>query len=213
MGASRTDSGAHARGQVCHFDSEVAIEPYRWSGVLNRVLPNDVAVRGSVQVPEAFNSRFWARDRFYRYRIWNAPSDPFAERTAYGWDQPLDVEAMARVARRLVGEHDFRAFTEELRPEVQNTVRKLFAVEVARVGREVRIDIVGTAFLRGMMRRISGGLLEVGRGLRSEAEIVALLTHEGRADRQGPEVLPAQGLTLMRVRYGRHPRDVRETAS
>jgi len=213
VGASRTDSGAHARGQVCHFDTEVAIEPHRWAGVLNRVLPRDVAVRSSVQTDGAFNSRFWARDRHYRYRIWNAPCDPFAERTAYGWDQPLDVEAMVRVGKALEGEHDFRAFTEELRPEVLNTVRKLFSVKVARVGREVRIDIVGTAFLRGMMRRISGGLLEVGRGLRSEADIAALLTREGRAERHGPEVLPAQGLTLMRIRYGRHPRDVRETAS
>ena len=209
VGASRTDSGAHARGQVCHFDTEVGIEPERWAQALSRVLPSDAAVVSSKAVPEAFHSRFCAVDRFYRYRIWNAERDPFEERTAQGWRTPLDERAMQVAATVLVGEHDFLAFTEELAPHVKNTVRTLFSVGVKRIGREVRIEVVGTAFLRGMMRRISGGLLEVGRGLREPETIGALLTHDGRSSTPWPEVLPARGLTLMRVRYGRVLRDSR----
>lgn len=209
VGASRTDSGAHARGQVCHFDSEVAIEPERWARVLNRVLPLDVGVVRSSEVGAEFNSRFWARNRAYRYRIWNTGKDPFEARTAHVWEKPLDMQAMADAARSLVGKHDFRGYTEELADYVTNTERKLFSVDVSRAGQSIRIDIVGTAFLRGMMRRMAGGLLEVGRGVRDGQEIAALLTHDGRSNLSWPEVLPARGLTLMKVRYGRHPRDVR----
>jgi tRNA pseudouridine38-40 synthase len=113
-------------------------------------------------------------------------------------------------AMSLVGSHDFFAFT-QLVPAEANTVRELFSVRVSRVHDEVRIDIVGTAFARGMMRRISGGLFEVGRRARSPESVTALLK-EGRTSRlHRPVVLPAKGLTLMRIRYGRSPREqVRE---
>jgi tRNA pseudouridine38-40 synthase len=112
----------------------------------------------------------------------------------------------------LVGSHDFRAYTEELQPEIENTVRKLHSVEVRKVGDEYWIDVKGTAFLRGMMRRMSGVLYEVGRGIRPVHQVGALLT-EKREEMHWPVVLPAAGLTLMGITYGRHPKDVRKTAS
>ena len=199
IGASRTDSGAHARGQVCHFDTNVAIPPEKWAYVLNRAMPSDVAVLRSHQVPITFNSRFSARDRWYR----------FVSRVDYDYNRPLDVAAMQVAAKHLVGEHDFLAYTEELDPSVENTVRELFSVEVSQTRGEVRIDIVGTAFLRGMMRRMSGALLEVGRGYRPVEDVAALLT-EKRVELAWPVVLPAKGLCLMQVRFGRHPRDNRK---
>jgi tRNA pseudouridine38-40 synthase len=120
---------------------------------------------------------------------------------------------MQEGARELLGEHDFRAFTEELDPGIENTRRTLHCVDLseARGGSEIVVDIVGTAFLRGMMRRMAGALLEVGRGHRPVRDIRVLLS-EWQSSTQLPVVLPAKGLTLMRVRYGRHPRDNR-TAS
>lgn len=214
-GASRTDSGAHALGQVCHFDLEAAIPAERWPAALNRALPRDIRVRSAAEVDSAFHSRFCARDRSYRYRILQNESDPFRGRFAHREPRPLDVDRMRASATLLIGLHDFIAFTAELSPDVGNTMRTLRSVGVSRVRDEVRIDVVGTAFLRGMMRRIAGALLEVGRDRRKPESLRALLVGGLNPDTQ-PVVLPAHGLTLMRVRYGRHPVDNRannETAS
>ncbi|MCX7800728.1 MAG: tRNA pseudouridine(38-40) synthase TruA [Fimbriimonadales bacterium] len=207
VGASRTDAGAHARGQVCHFDARAGIPAERWTGVLNRILPPDVRVLDSRAVPEAFHSRFCARWRLYRYRILVGAPDPFRERYAFRHGRGLDLGAMREAADRLIGEHDFRAFSEELKGQ-GNTVRALLRVDVAAVRDEVRIDVAGTAFVKGMMRRIAGFLLEVGKGQRPADDAEGLLG-ERRGELQWPVVLPAKGLTLLRVAYGRTLRDVR----
>jgi tRNA pseudouridine38-40 synthase len=210
-GASRTDGGAHARGQVCHFDTNVSIPVEKWSHVLNRVLGQDVAVVSARKVSDDFSSRFWALDRYYRYRIGVGLRDPQRSRFVHHYGRPLDVEAMERAAGALLGTHDFRAFTEELEPHVINTTRRLMRFDVRRVRDEVWVDVVGTAFLRGMMRRMAGALLEVGRGKRPVEEVSRLLDIEKRSSLQWPVVLPANGLCLMRVRYERHPRDCRQS--
>ncbi len=211
IGASRTDSGAHAKGQVCHFDSSVAIDPAKWTSVLNNVMEPDVAIVSSESVDKDFHSRFSVVDRFYRYRIQTAPRDPQRSRYSHTYCRPLDVQKMQEAAKALVGRHDFLAFTEELEPTVENTWRDLFKVDVRQVRDEVWVDVVGTAFLRGMMRRMSGALLEVGRGYRAQEQIGQLLG-EAREQLRWPVVLPAKGLCLMRVRYGRQPRDNRLTS-
>jgi len=208
VGASRTDSGAHAKGQVCHFDCEVKIEPSKWARVLNKVLEPDVAVVSSKQVEEGFHSRFSAQDRFYRYRILTDVRDPLRSRFVHEYGRKLDVPKMQQAARALLGDHDFKAFTEELDPGVENTRRRLFSVDVSQIRDEVWVDVVGTAFLRGMMRRMAGALLEVGREYRPVEEVGKLLTEE-RNNFQWPVVLPASGLCLIRIRYGRHPKDNR----
>jgi tRNA pseudouridine38-40 synthase len=178
---------------------------------LNRILPPDIAVGSSELVSERFHSRFCAFSRSYRYRIAIGPRDPMDARYVYNHWEALDAAAMTLAASALVGLHDFRAYTEELDPRIENTVRRLFRVAVRPKGREIWIDVEGTAFLRGMMRRIAGALFEVGRGLRSARDAGDLLT-ERRSDLQWPVVLPAKGLALMRVKYGRHPVDNREKA-
>lgn len=206
QGASRTDSGAHARGQVCHFDSSSGIPPEKWAAVLGKRLPRDICVRRSDQVPDDFESRFWAIDRHYRYRILTGWRDPQRARYAHHFGRHLDSTLMDRAAQALAGEHDFRSFGEELEPDT-NTVRTVFRIDVRSVRDEIWIDVVGTAFLRGMMRRIAGALVEVGRGARPADDLRRLL--DPATDLQLPEVLPARGLTLVKVRYGRHPRDHR----
>lgn len=115
--------------------------------------------------------------------------------------------SMKRAATALVGVHDFLAFSQQI-PAGANTIRTLFSVEVKRSRKEIWIDIEGTAFLRGMMRRISGSLFEVGRGKRSEDYPASLLHWTKKEGR--PPTLPACGLTLMKITYGRHPRDNRQ---
>jgi tRNA pseudouridine38-40 synthase len=179
-----------------------------WARVLNRVLDEDIRVLSSSEVSPDFHSRFCAHARHYQYRIVNADVTPFNLRYAHYWWGLIDVEEMSRAAKLLVGEHDFRAFTQDLDPSIENTVRTLYSVKVKRVRNEVWIDISGTAFLRGMMRRISGCLLEIGRGRRPSSDLNVLLS-DRRDSIHWPEVLPAKGLTLMRITYGRHPKDHR----
>jgi tRNA pseudouridine38-40 synthase len=180
----------------------------RWPRILNRVLPEDLRIVASQEESPGFHARFCAEWRRYTYRILLESADPFRLRYAYGYDRPLDVSLMQHAAQHLVGEHDFAAFTEELDPSVENTVRTLYQIQVSEWDRQIEIEIVGTAFLRGMMRRISGCLLEVGAGLRDPKEVAALLT-PSRDRLQWPVVLPAKGLTLEEVRYGNPPVDHR----
>jgi tRNA pseudouridine38-40 synthase len=213
VGASRTDGGAHALGQVCHFDTVAGLPPERWKRALNRVLPLDVRVRASDVAPIGFHSRFSAEDRHYVYRVAHRDEDPFVLRTAHFEPKGLDWDAMRIAAADLVGEHDFRAFTEELDRRIENTRRTLYEVRVEQApsGEGIEIHVVGTAFLRGMMRRMAGALVEVGRGVRSPDTIARLLS-DARGDLTWPVVLPARGLTLLEVRYSDPPRDHR-TAS
>lgn len=210
IGASRTDSGAHAKWQVCHFDVEKPVPPEKWKYALNKCLPHDVCILQSNQVPENFNARFMAQDRFYRYRIMVGGRDPHRERFAHFHGKPVNVELMQEAAQILRGSHDFLAFTEELESSVTNTIRELFDFQVRQVRDEVWVDVTGTAFMRGMMRRMSGAILEVGRGHRDVVEVSRLLQPEERFNYQWPVVLPAKGLCLMKIRYGRHPVDHRE---
>ena len=213
QGASRTDAGAHARHAVAHFDSGVAIPGEKWERILNARLPLDISILKSRTVPESFNARFCVIDRWYRYRIVTGTRLAHRSRWAYDYNRPLNLSAMQLAASQLQGEHDFRAFTEELEPTVHNTVRHLFQFKVSQVRDEVWVDVTGTAFLRGMMRRMSGCILEVGRGYRNVEEVSKLLNIQERNELDWPVVLPARGLCLMRVRCGRHPKDTRPPSS
>jgi tRNA pseudouridine38-40 synthase len=207
VGASRTDSGAHAKGQVCHFDSSVPIKCENWPQALNKILPSDLSVMKASFVDSDFSSRFCAIDRFYRYKFLLGDRDPFRARYAhFYWDQ-LELEPMKEGAEFLVGLHDFRGYTEELDPTIENTKRRVFSVSVSNHQDEIWMDVVATAFLRGMMRRMAGVLFEIGKGARPPQDAKRVL--EDWKGMHLPVVLPAKGLTLMKIRYGRHPKDHR----
>lgn len=179
-----------------------------WVRALGDVLPRDiVALRASV-APPSFHARFSARSRKYRYRIAVGPRDPFRERRAWWQPAGLDTDRMGRAAKALTGEHDFRSFGQDLGPEA-NCVRTVFSAGVRGARNEVWIDIEGTAFVRGMMRRIAGALWQVGRGKWPPERVQELLGPLRGEPNAQPPVLPAHGLTLLRVAYGRWPHDCR----
>lgn len=209
IGASRTDSGAHAKGQSIHFDSAVNVPISKWKSILNRGLPEDVRIVKARLAEPDFHARFSTDFRRYRYRILLKNDDPFQARfgTWSGYDR-LDIEAMQAASRFLIGQHDFRRFTQELEPWVENTTRELHNITLQANSAEVSILIDGNAFLRGMMRRISGFLLEVGKGQRTPAE-AKLFLDLTKPERQLPMVLPAKGLCLEKVFYANPPVDCR----
>lgn len=199
-GASRTDSGAHAKGQVCHFDTTRPITLRNWVRAINDLAPDDLKVVSAQFVGPEFHSRFSATSRWYRYRISVGRPDPLRARYVHGYGRDLDAELMGRAAQTLVGEHDYFAFTQLIEPD-EPTKREVFSIRVHRVGDEVWIDVAASAYARGMMRRISGALLEIGRGHRDPASLEVLLAQREKNKVAWPVVLPANGLCLMKVRY------------
>jgi tRNA pseudouridine38-40 synthase len=197
-GAGRTDAGVHARAQRAHADVPFAIPPRGLVLGLNQLLPRDVRVTRVDEVADTFHARFAATGKTYEYRIWNAEiADVFAAETHAHVTRPLDVEAMAAAAAALRGTHDFQAFTVK-DPEVSSTIRTIEAVEVVREGEAIRITLSGDGFLRYMVRRIAGSLIEVGLG---RLDMEALGRSLGPAFEEARWTAPAKGLVLVAVRY------------
>jgi tRNA pseudouridine38-40 synthase len=198
-GAGRTDAGVHALGQVAHFDTTLAHADGVWVRALNAQLPRDIAVLDAREVAEGFHARHGAAAKHYRYRVLNRPVRcPF--RRAHTWFVPvaLDVEAMASGAAALTGTHDFSSFR-AAGCGAASPVRRLDRAEVGREGDEVVFDLVGSGFLKQMVRNIVGTLVAVGRGRHRPERVAAVLAARDRS--AAGETAPAWGLTLVRVTY------------
>jgi tRNA pseudouridine38-40 synthase len=197
--AGRTDAGAHAEGQVVNFQSDGRLAPQRLVAALNARLPEDVAVLSAVVVPDDFHARYSARWRRYRYRYLDRPARPALERgRCWHVPGPLDIEAMSRAAKALIGKHDWTSFCSASEPS-DARVREMRSARVARHGDFVELELVAEGFLRGLARSIAGALAEVGRAKRPP-EWVGQVLH-ARDRRQAARTAPAGGLTLMEVIY------------
>jgi tRNA pseudouridine38-40 synthase len=189
-GAGRTDAGVHALAQRAHADVPFEIPPRGLVLGLNQLLPYDIRITQAESVADDFHARFSATSKTYEYRIWNAEvADVFAQETHAHVARELDVEKMRDAAKAVIGTHDFAAFT-VAEPEVESTVRTVRSIEVIKDGNTIRIPITADGFLRYMVRRIAGSLIEVGRG-----RMDALSFEEARW------TAPAKGLVLLAVRY------------
>jgi tRNA pseudouridine38-40 synthase len=198
IGAGRTDSGVHAVGQVISFVPQWKHSLTDLRRAMNALLPEDIAVHQIAWVADDFHPRFSAVSREYRYVILNQPSrSPLARRFAYHYFKPLDVEAMARAVKYLVGSYDFASFGRP--PQGENTVRQIYQAECTRQGQFIYFNIVANAFLYRMVRSIVGTLLLVGVGKLSPERFEEILQARDRG-RAGPTA-PAHGLCLMRVNY------------
>ena len=197
-GASRTDSGVHATAQRAHADVPFEIAPRGLIRGLNDLLPADVRVLDVEQVADDFQCRHRAKSKTYVYRIWNDEvADVFAAETHAHVAQPLDERLMHETAQVLAGQHDFRAFTVAA-PEVSTTTRTIASIDVERENRVVRITVSADGFLRYMVRRIAGSLIEIGRGKIDAAALQRSLEPHFESARW---TAPAKGLTLVDIRY------------
>lgn len=199
IGASRTDAGVHALGQNAHFDAHSGVPSDKYPFVLNTLLPRDIRVSASREVPPGFHARFSARGKEYTYRIFNrrhasALRDPFCAHVPL----PLDAGAMGSACPVLLGRHDFKAF-EAAGGEARSTLRTLSAVEVCPQGDEIALFVRGDAFLYNMVRIIAGTLIAIGLG-RLDGGAFERALHSGNRLQLGPTA-PARGLELTRVLY------------
>jgi len=190
-GAGRTDSGVHARAQRAHADVPFAIEPRGLRMGINDLLPHDIRVNAVETVADDFHCRFAAKSKTYCYRIWNgAVADVFTYATHAHVARPLDAARVRDAAQALVGTHDFAPFT-VIAPEVSSTTRSVERIDVERSGDEIAVTVSADGFLRYMVRRIAGSLIEIGRGKLDPAAIWS----------EARWTAPAKGLTLWEIRY------------
>jgi tRNA pseudouridine38-40 synthase len=194
-GASRTDAGVHAEGQLAAFDPTRAIDARGWVLGLDSHLPEDVAVRAARGMPFGYDPRTMSRRKRYRYSLLlDQVRDPLRRGRAWRLGYDLDLERMAREARRAEGTHDFRAFRTS-HDQRQNTVRTLERVAVERLGdRVITIAVTGTAFMHNMVRILAGTLVDVARGQLDEGAVTRAIASGERRD-LGPTA-PAHGLCL-----------------
>ncbi len=201
--AGRTDTGVHATAQVIHLDTDVERDAQSWVRGVNAFLPDDIRVVWAHHIDdlyaEEFHARFSARSRRYRYLLLNDPVDAGLQRGLVGWfHSPLDVDAMNRAARHMIGEHDFSTFRSS-ECQAKTPIRTMHEVGIVREGETIEFTIRANAFLHHMVRNIVGSLVYVGAGRQDEAWFCELLASRDRA-RAAPTFAP-DGLYLAAIEY------------
>ncbi|HIR12426.1 MAG TPA: tRNA pseudouridine(38-40) synthase TruA [Candidatus Choladousia intestinavium] len=198
-GASRTDSGVHARGNVAVFDTSARMPAEKISYAMNTRLPEDIRIQESREVAADFHPRRCKSVKTYEYKIYNRRfPDPCVRLYSlfYYWD--LDLEAMKKAAAFLVGTHDFTSFS-TARADVTDRVRTIYELNLSKEGDMITLRIRGNGFLYNMVRIITGTLLRVGGGFILPEEIPDILRAKDR-ERAGETARP-EGLTLIKIEY------------
>jgi tRNA pseudouridine38-40 synthase len=205
-GASRTDAGVHALGQVAHFKTRSTLDAQEIQRGLNALLPPTIRIVAAQEVGQDFHARWLAQGKTYRYRIYRGEVlPPFDHRRAFHYPWPLDEAAMSAAARAFEGQHDFSSFAASTGSEEDDKDRDMQRIinssEIIREpGRdEIAYVVRGRSFLRYMVRKIVGTLIEVGKGRLAPADIPEIFAARDRS-RSGPTV-PPEGLYLVALEY------------
>lgn len=204
--AGRTDAGVHALGQVGSFRTQSSLSAGEFQRALNALLPPTIRIAAAEEVGPDFNARWSARGKIYRYRLYRGRVvPPMLWRYVLHYPFTLDEDAMRDAAARFVGVHDFASFAASTGSEEddkeRSTEREIFSTELARSpdGEELVFTVHGRSFLRYMVRKMMGTLLDVGRGKLQPGDIDRLYERKDRS-KSGPTV-PPQGLCMVSVEH------------
>ncbi|MDE6880858.1 MAG: tRNA pseudouridine(38-40) synthase TruA [Oscillospiraceae bacterium] len=198
-GCGRTDAGVHAERYVANFRTQSRIPCDRLPLAVNTRLPEDIAVREALEVPEDFNAIGSCRKKEYTYRIFNSRiHNPFYVDRAYFYPKRLDEAVMDRAARAFEGTHDFRA-VRSVGTETRTTVRTIYYCYVTRNGDLLELKVCANGFLYNMVRAITGTALYAAQGKLAPEDIPAILS-SGNRTLAGPTVPPG-GLYMTRLWY------------
>lgn len=199
IGASRTDAGVHALGNVAVFDTESQIPAEKFAYAMNARLPWDIRVQSSTQVADDFHPRHCDSIKTYEYHIFNKkigmPSKRFYS-YFFHWD--IDLEAMREAASYIVGEHDFKSFC-SAKTQVVETVRTIYSLDLREENEEIILRIRGNGFLYNMVRIITGTLLQVGTGHYRPEQVKAMIEAKNR--QEAGACAPPMGLFLVGIEY------------
>ncbi len=199
VGSGRTDSGVHAKGQVAHFLTESKMTEHQFQKALNSLLPHDIVVQQTKEVDMKFHSRKSATRKLYRYTILNRDY-PSALNCRYSHyiASPLKISAMRQAAKEFLGKKDFASF-QGAGCEAKSSVREIYKFTISKEENWIEINIIGSGFLKHMVRNLVGTLIEVGLGKCDAQSVRAILKARDR-NKAGPTA-PARGLCLVKVSY------------
>lgn len=197
IGAGRTDSGVHARGQVANFRSETVLSVDQIRSGLNALLPEDIVIHHAENVSEDFHARYSAKGREYSYHITLEPSALLRD---YAWyvKYRLDRSLMQQTASLLVGQHDFESFC-KTQAEVDHHRCTVQRANWEEQGSRLYFHIIADRFLHGMVRALVGTMVDVGRGYTSDEDFKDILAKKDRTE--AGKAAPAHGLVLESVIY------------
>lgn len=199
IGASRTDAGVHAMGNIAVFDTNARMPAEKVAYALNQRLPEDIRIQKSEEVASDWHPRYCESRKTYEYRIYRGQFPmPVKRLYSYFTYHELDVEKMRKAAAYLVGEHDFKSFC-QTGAQVESTVRTILSLDIEEQGSDVVIRVCGNGFLYNMVRIIAGTLMEVGQGRREPESMPHVLNALDR-QKAGPTA-PALGLMLMKYEF------------
>lgn len=199
IGASRTDTGVHALGNIAVFDTQARMPAEKVSYALNQRLPEDIKIQKSQEVSLDFHPRHQNSKKTYDYKILNCEFPlPTQRLYAHFTYSPLDIDLMNKGAKYLIGEHDFKSFC-SVNTVAETTVRTIYDISVTKQQNIITIRVTGSGFLYNMVRIIAGTLMEVGKGRIEPTEIKSMLEALDRTA-AGPTA-PANGLTLVSYEY------------
>lgn len=199
IGASRTDAGVHALGQVANVKLPEDFHETKLANVLNHQLPPDISILSVDLVPDSFHARFDAKEKTYLYRIWNNHrSHPFMRRYSMHVRKILDIDEMRKAAIHFLGEHDFTAYSNS-RVHKKKTVRTVYALDIEPKDGFIDIRIRGNGFLYNMVRKIVGTLIEIGMGEKKADEVPSIILSRDRA--LTGRMAEPQGLYLEKIGY------------
>lgn len=202
--SGRTDAGVHAYNQKAHFDLEKELDLYKLQGSLNSLLPDDIYVKKIEIVEKDFHARFSVTGKEYIYKINMGMYNPIEKDYVYQYNEPLKIAEMERALHYIEGTHNFKSFTkvDEEKSEKEDYMRTILKTKIIRDKKEldkITISIVGTGFMRYMVRNIVGVLIEIGEGKRKSEDILKILKEKDRT--KAGVTAPACGLYLNDVFY------------
>ncbi len=198
IGASRTDAGVHAKGQVANVFLENEISEMQLKEYLNNYLPSDIEILEVKAVADRFHSRLNAGDKTYTYRISTTNQKHVFERKyIYDLNKQLNIDKMRKAAQLFIGKHDFQSFC--ARKMKKSSVRTLEKIEFHEENGILNITFTGSGFLYHMIRILTGTLIEVGLGTREVESIIDTIEKKERSE--AGYLVPAKGLCLVKVNY------------
>ncbi|MGL4739386.1 MAG: tRNA pseudouridine(38-40) synthase TruA [Sarcina sp.] len=198
IGASRTDSGVHALNYIANFTTNISVDPIEIYDYLNQYLPEDIRVKDVILVDERFHARYNCKLKTYIYKIDISDfTNVFYRKYAWSIQKDLNLDEMEKAAKLLVGEHDFKAFTNK--PKNKNTVRRINSIDIIKEGNIISISITANGFLLNMVRILVGTLKEIGTGEKEISNILNAFKYQNR-ELTG-ERAPAKGLYLLNIQY------------
>ena len=199
IGASRTDSGVHAFGNVAVFDTRMKMEAAKFAFALNQRLPEDIRIQESEEADLAWHPRKCDCVKTYIYRILNRKINIPTERLyAHFCYFNLDVEKMREASGYFIGTHDFTSFCSQ-KTQAQSPVRTIHSLEVLKDEEMITIVVSGDGFLYNMIRIIAGTLIKVGTGVYPPDYVKQIFKAKNR--RMAGQTMPARGLTLVEIEY------------